>query len=454
LSKQIVVLTEEGPSESLVGAINYFLHFEDSEQRLLNSSVPSESIDKAGNITAIGWEYPLAPGKFSKVVCKIVSPAEKGSFVDVLFYVTEDDTLPQPSDPPSLAVEVTKNGLGESNNMSDQRAAKFYSLLKRYPEVPCCYYIHTVSPIEKCPPPHQRSFRRMTTNGIRVVFGSNQGFSIQSFEPYKSVEDFLLQGQSSRPRVNYLLQEGSEVLIKTNLQKNGNFTHDPNIGWLGSNLWTLKSLGFQGNVSLISHRLDDKTVQKAFKGKTRNKLVKLMYDMASSFETLSVSGIGNIESQDLYQGNYWQYSSSGEKVGSIQQEIILAAKTGAKTIFSNHAGCEKSYLVTLDGDSEPLPKGPDYGLPDLLMVFPNKKEIIAIEAEQSKNLKKGYKQVYEPKFKNLLNKIKSDWYNDYTFSVYLSTFGDDTIEEDHVIASTTWGGQTKLNLQAQPAYVV
>lgn len=459
MKKQIVVLTEEGPNEGLIGAVNYFLS-KRSSQKLSYFENPTELVTQTQHGTAIGWEYDLPEGEFSRVVCKIVDAPKGGSFVDTVFYVTEHGTLPSPEEEPAFACEITKNTLEESGNMSDQRSAKFYPLLKRFPNLECCYYIHTASPIElKGNNIHSRAFRRMLTCGVGVVFGTNEGFTSPDVKPYTSLSDFMENGASPKPKTNRIRFRSGVVEVSTNLNKKGKMMHDPNIGWVSSVMQTLATLGYQGSVSLLEHNLEESVVKSAFNG--RSKFVKLVRDTAQQFSTLSIKGIDSSisPSSGAYQGgSYWKYANTGEKINSIQTEILLRDRN-EEVLFTNHAGCEKSYLRLGSGKMIAIPKkdssGEPIGLPDLVTKSGNVLKVI--EAEVSKNLDKkgkGYDQVDDPKFKNFVNKLVNEWYPNCQAEVYLSTFGEDTLLDPGVLTSTLFNGETRINLNANPHYTV
>ena len=457
MKSQIVVLTEEGPNDGLVGAINYFLS-KRGTQKLSYLQDPVELITETQHGTAIGWEYSLPEGEFSRVVCKIIDAPKGGSFVDTLFYTAEHGTIPSPEDEPAFACEITKNTLVESGNMSDQRSAKFYPLLKRFPNLECCYYIHTIDPIQlKGNNIHSRAFRRMLTCGVDVVFGTNSGYAVPDLEPYENLVDFMTNGVSSRPKTNRIQLQENVVEISTNLNKNGKMMHDPNIGWVSSVLQTLARLGYQGSVSIVEHNLEQPIIESALRG--RSKFVKLLRDTARQFSSLSVKGIDSVVSPGTgtYQnGSYWKFANTGEKINSIQTEILLRSH-GEEVVFTNHAGCEKSYLLLPDGRRIAVPKKDSngaLGLPDLITKSGNVLKVL--EAETSKNLKgkvgKGYDQVDDPKFINFVNKLVNEWYTDCRAEVYLSTFGKDTINESGVLTSTLFSGETKINFNAKPHY--
>ena len=146
------------------------------------------------------------------------------------------------------------------------------------------------------------------------------------------------QNFNHSPRTNFIFCEESagRIKIRTNLFKLGSYTHDPNTGWLSSQLLALYALGFTGKVEIVEHNLSEKLAQKCFL--RPNKLGKLCAMVAEKFE-LEVKDVGEIRHKDLYASTYWQHSATGEKNGSILLELELSL-LGYQTVFTNHAGCE------------------------------------------------------------------------------------------------------------------
>ena len=257
------------------------------------------------------------------------------------------------------------------------------------------------------------------------------------------------ENQNRRPRVNFLScdEKTNTVEIKTNLSKAGGYNHDPNIGWLSSQLFTFYVLGHRGDVEIVEHNLTNKLAQKCFL--RPNKLGKLCAQVAKQFD-LNVKSVGRIKHNDLYDLEYWKYSQTGEKNGSILLQLELE-KEGYKTLFTNHAGCEKSDFLTESGEKVKTPKSRDFGLPDMVSLSP-KGELVVIEAETSQNYKKGIKQINELKFKNAVDWFLEHWPSVATARTYLSTFGLTPGSTEYIIGHTDTDGTTTLSLGVSEVY--
>jgi hypothetical protein len=289
--------------------------------------------------------------------------------------------------------------------------------------------------------------------GVEAVFGSPGHCDvICDTTPYTTIEGLVAgENYKRRARANKPSFDPTTrvVNIVTNLSKPGGKTSDPNVGWLSSMLYCIYALRSDEAVSIDKHGLENR--HGYFAG--RNKLTKLMRFVAQKVP-LTVAGLGLFEGSTQYDNEYWKYATTGEKLGSIMQEIELKS-LGYKTLFSNHAGCEKTFLLGPHGDSAPMPSRGDYGIPDLVMHHPEKEELLIIEAETKRNYHKGLEQVRENKFKNMVDNICQQWYNVVSpeqVKVMVSTYGDGDDVLAHCVAHTTERGNTIINLGCAPVY--
>ena len=124
MTRSLFVATEEGASPGLASAVQVV-----SDSLELGVSV-GESFRFIPCEDIPGINFELIPREYGpktdRIICMVVQPSARGSFVDAIFY--HQALFPSPADNPIAAVEITKNDLKESGNMSDQRAAKFAPL--------------------------------------------------------------------------------------------------------------------------------------------------------------------------------------------------------------------------------------------------------------------------------------------------------------------------------------
>ena len=448
--RKLVLLTEEGHSSSCISVANFILKKYVSSGEEIVDSIPLIANKTLRDRVVYGWCYTTTAGR--KVECLLMSPAQRGSFVDYLAFLVEEG-IPLQKHIPIAAVELTKNGFSESGNMTDQRAAKFYNIKRLYPEIDCYYFLDS----EKNSNPKGnplRALRRMKTCGIQTIIQAKSRPYEFMCEPYKDIKELVYDTQTHRTVSNslYYSFDNKALIIETNLSKGGEMTHDPNIGWLSSILWTLRILKNKREVLISKTGLDPASLWFSFRNTPGNKLVKLVYDVCGYYP-INFFGLqdGPIQPQERFLDSYWQYTSTGEKCGSILLEIDLQ-RLGWKTLFTNHAGCEKSFLSGKRGDLRALPKSTEFGLPDLIMLNPTG-ELCFIEAETSKNMSKGLKQVRAKKFKNLIDWVKKECYNNFSYQVFVSTFGEDNTGHKNVVASVKKEtGNVIINNLAESVY--
>ncbi len=94
-----------------------------------------------------------------------------------------------------------------------------------------------------------------------------------------------------------------------------------------------------------------------------------------------------------------------KKIGTIFLDIVVEEFSNGFTIYHNHAGCERGYFITEEGEKLTVVKYNDrskykkgkkserISLPDLVLLDPDKQEIINIEGEMYQNAKAGIEQL-------------------------------------------------------------
>jgi len=139
----------------------------------------------------------------------------------------------------------------------------------------------------------------------------------------------------------------------------------------------------------------------------------------------------------------------GEKVGTIFLEMELLKK-GWQSVFSNHAGCEKTD-IKLGSLSAKYPLK-TYGIPDLVMLSPNKKKVLWIEGEKSSNYSSGLRQIQEDRFLEGAQWFREqfDLDSNTQIQIYLSTYGKNHNNKQYLLAHTDKKGYTSINHNATP----
>ena len=103
--------------------------------------------------------------------------------------------------------------------------------------------------------------------------------------------------------------------------------------------------------------------------------------------------------------DYWHYDRDGEKLGTIFIHIVIESFTKGYSIFENHAGSEKGYFITTNGEHIPLAKYENrekykagdkskiVHIPDLILIDFGRNEIINIEGKKYKFREDGIKNL-------------------------------------------------------------
>jgi hypothetical protein len=168
----------------------------------------------------------------------------------------------------------------------------------------------------------------------------------------------------------------------------------------------LRKLGYKKNLVITKLGLK----QKHLKGSSKFILIANKLNIA--LEGLKLPKV------DL-QTDYWHYDKEGEKLGTIFIHIVVESFTEGYSIFENHAGSEKGYFITVEGEHIPLAKYENkkkykagdkskiIHIPDLILIDFGRNEVINIEGKKYKFRKDGIKELKNYNFieKNYVKKI-------------------------------------------------
>jgi hypothetical protein len=189
----------------------------------------------------------------------------------------------------------------------------------------------------------------LLTLGVDVI-----GKSIEKrFQPFTSVDD-LIQFKSimrKPPEGNVpidIIKSGNTIFISGRLAKPanaGNIGHDPNIGALSMISACIRKLGWRGGIVITKHGVSQSYVDR----NPSNKFLHIVRAIG-----VALSGI-NFNGQITPPEQYWHYERNSEKVASILLHIT-AEYIGMREVYQNHAGCERGYFKTKNGQLVVLPK--------------------------------------------------------------------------------------------------
>lgn len=255
--------------------------------------------------------------------------------------------------------------------------------------------------------------RLLLTLGVEIL-GKNLDSTI--FKPFSNIDEVIDSKSNMRKahkgNVPILLTKlKDKIEVSGRLYKSGGLSHDPNIGALSIICAVLRQLGWIKDIEITQHGLEQNHI-----GKT-NKFVQIANKLGISLKNLAMPKAN-------MSVNYWKYDTDGEKLGTIFIHLIVSNFTQGKSIFENHAGCEKGYFITSEGEHIPLAKYKNktkykegdkkqiIHIPDLILIDIGQSEAINIEGKKYKSRKKGiaelnnydfieenYVKKYYPKFK-------------------------------------------------------
>lgn len=225
---------------------------------------------------------------------------------------------------------------------------------------------------------------------------------------------------------------GCKIIIQAKLAKGKDLSisADPGIGFCSGMFLLLQALDFHGEeVEIIKHGLQEEKVlvnghRKG--GKLHSVIKRLPFkvtlnEVKSNFEDSQVA--------DKYLASDFK----GEKNVSIPFEVWLTdgkpsevSENGDTIIFSNHAGCGKTFFKT-PNDGE-IDTKKEKGIPDLIIANTIHKKVYVIEAEMSKNVKRGLEQLGE--FTWIKDAFIKKYYPGYEIIDGVITYGELPNEDD------------------------
>jgi hypothetical protein len=349
--------------------------------------------------------------KVERILIKTVSG--NSSFVDFLVFFQEQE--PKIEDEPLYAIEETKTDDSESRNTGVyQRCSKFVFLNYYYPNTKKIM-LYNLQIKQKLAPTQTNIFgTRMLLNMGVEILGKELDNSI--YKPFSSIDELIdYKANMKKPPAGNvpitIVKYSEKIEISGRLFKSGTLSHDPNIGALSIICAVIRILGWDKFLIITQHGL----IQKNLTSKNKFILIANMLSIKLLELTLPIVDINN---------DYWKYDKTGEKLGTIFIHIIVESFTEGYSIFENHAGCEKGYFITSNGDHIPLEKYSDkekykngdkskiIHIPDLVLIDFGKNEVVNVEGKKYKlrfdgirelknydYIEKNYILKYYPNFK-------------------------------------------------------
>lgn len=386
------ILTEERPKKSVLQTIfSYFA----KEQNCGFFADTIRIIPLLDKNKCFDFTYKVIGFTCAKV-CNIYIKTVSGSssFTDFLIYYQK--CKPKTSDVPLYAIEETKTDDRESRNTGVyQRCSKFVFIDYYYPTTKKIM-LYELQVKQKQIPTETYVFgtRLLLTLGVEIL---GKQLNTEIFKPFSSIDEIISFKNNMRraPSGNtpiLIKKTDNKIQISGRLFKNGSLSHDPNIGALSIISAVLRKLGWNKEIEIIQHGLIQCNIG------TRNKFIQIANKLKISLCGLQIPN-------SVLPEEYWHYDLQGEKLGTIFIHIVVENFTEGYSIFENHAGCEKGYFQTADGQHIPLAKYTDRNayktgnkdkivfIPDLVLIDIKESEIITIEGKKYKNMQQGIKEL-------------------------------------------------------------
>lgn len=317
------------------------------------------------------------------------------SFVD--FLVFYQDNAPNPNnDKPIYVIEETKTDDSESRNTGIyQRASKFVYVSHLFPDAKkIMLYSLKVTQKEKATPTNIFGTRCLLTLGVEIL-GKEIDGNLQTFQTIDELIDFK-NNMRKPPSGNVpidIVKHNNKITISGRLLKSNSLSHDPNIGALSLISATLRKLGYNGIIEIVSHGLAQAHI------KNDNKFIRIANNLSLHLENIQTPKI------NIQDTNYWHYETQGEKLATIFLHLVIENFTMAKSIYENHAGCERGYFFNADGkpivvakyenrkEYKQGNKSAKIAIPDLVINDFSREEIINIEGKKFINVNIGLREL-------------------------------------------------------------
>ncbi len=381
------ILTEERPKNEVIGTIIEKFAQDYNITCFIDNIRILPMVDDNKSFLFLYEVKGLHSHFVDRVYIKIVSGYS--SFVD--FLVFHQNIEPTGEDTPIYAIEETKTDDSESRNTGIyQRASKFVYIEHYYPNIKKIM-LYSLQIKQKESPTDTNIFgtRCLLTIGVEIL-GKKIDKSIM--KPFEFIDEVINAKNSvGKPPTNNvairITKLNNKIQISGRLIKSGSLSHDPNIGALSLMFATLRALGWKKDLEVTLHGLEQKHIK-------NSKFIQIA-------EMIKIDFDGLIRTTPEYQDEYWRYDLTGEKLGTIFVHLVVENFTNGFSIYENHAGCERGYFMTKDGDAKVVKKYIDNAkykagdkkqiihIPDLVLVDTDRLKIINIEGKKYQNMEQG-----------------------------------------------------------------
>ncbi len=375
------------------------------------------------------------------------------SFLDFLFFVQEEAPIEGEENNIVFAVEETKTSDDESRNTGVyQRCSKFVYIKAFYPNIPLYMLYNDELELRENKKPSDTSIlgtNMLLTNNVKI-----SGKPVDRwFRPFHSIDEliFFKNGMRRPPAGNtpiLIHRNGNKITVSGRLDKPkniGKIAHDPNIGALSYISYTLRQLGWTGEIEIVDHHV----VQSSVKNNSKNKFLSIC-----NMLDLTMEGIVMPTNYKLPH-SYWHYEDKSEKMASILFHISCEC-LGLKEVYQNHAGCERGYFKSALGELITLPKycGADQHnllIPDVIMRDDINRVVYLIEGKKLSTINHGLEEIED--YDDIEALYINRYFPGYTVKRYLTIFGgtQSTLPHEKVLLYLNDNGKLILNEDKEPS---
>ena len=386
----------------------------------------------------------------NKLFVKTVSGGS--SFLDFMFFVQENAPVEGGDNNLVFAVEETKTSDDESRNTGVyQRCSKFVYIKAFYPDAPLYMLYNDELELRKEKKPSDTSIlgtHMLLTNNVKI-----SGKPVDKwFKPFHSIDELIAfkNGMRRPPAGNtpiLINRIGDKITVSGRLDKPkniGKIAHDPNIGALSYIAYTLRQLGWSGEIEIVDHHI----VQSSVRNNSHNKFLSIC-----NMLDLKMEGITMPTKYEL-PDSYWHYEKKSEKMASILFHIACEY-LGLKEVYQNHAGCERGYFKSVTGELITLPKycGSDNHnllIPDVIMRDDSNKIVYLMEGKKLTTLSNGLAEIEG--YDDIENLYINRYFPGYTVKRYLTIFGGSkrSLPHEKVLLYLADDGHLIMNESKEP----
>ncbi|MDR0911496.1 MAG: hypothetical protein LBM96_02715 [Methanobrevibacter sp.] len=444
----LYILTEERPKNHIVQQIiELFGQKYSRDVEIINLRILPEIINGKHD-----FNYEITGVNISnidKIRLKVVSG--DSSFVDYLIYESHEFPNENQKEGLKLIIEETKTGDDESRNTGVyQRISKFiYSdyLLDEVPKI----MIYNDSNYDPKKTPSDTSIfgtNMLLTQNVEII-----GKNMEYFKKFDSIDEMIdfKDAMGSPPQNNVpikIKKFPNKITVSGRLSKpkdKGNIAHDPNIGALTSIAYTLRLLGWDKDIIIEKHGVNQEYLHNR---RRSNKFLTL-----ATFLDVKLEGV-DFDVSNYLPTRYWHYEMRSEKITTIFLHVLSINKNSdIKSIYDNHAGGERGYFTLKDESEETINKrnrqGNVIAIPDLVLINKKTKEMLVIEGKQSSRLQNGLIEIES--YDLIEQEYLRREYPEYKISRWVTTFGENIYSnglDDEVLIHINLDGEILINQNA------